>query len=194
MIFSLNVVEKEAEDNNVEQFIEDENSDYKIGTYYDITLTKEQEGRKTQITDIQKNTDTTGKIRITIDIPNEYRGHKNYSVAHVHNGEIVTITDIDDNPNTITFETSRFSEYALIYEENDKVASITKIADGKIKVYAREDAILYIGDFNGNKLNNVRQYDIKANDENLIFDFSESQTAFVWDKFQRPLCSKYTYH
>lgn len=84
-----------------------------ITQYYEISLTKTVDGVDQVITDVLKNTDATGKFRITMDIPEEYRGYRHYSVLHEHNGETVTLTDLDDNPDTITFEVDKFSKFAL---------------------------------------------------------------------------------
>ena len=84
-----------------------------IKQYYEISLTKTVDGVDHVITDVMKNTDATGTFRITMEIPEELRGYKNYSVLHVHNGETVLLTDLDDNPDTVTFEVNKFSTFAL---------------------------------------------------------------------------------
>lgn len=86
---------------------------------YDISLTKTVGGAKKQIRNIEKDSEGMGSLEITIDIPQASRGHKNYSVIHVHNGQIFTLVDIDDNPDTITFETGKLSEFVLTYDDND---------------------------------------------------------------------------
>ena len=86
--------------------------------YYDITMTKEINGEKIQITDVYKNTDTYGKFLLTIPIPDEYKGQASYSIVHVHLGNIVTLADLDDNPDTITVEVDKFSAFVLVADEN----------------------------------------------------------------------------
>ena len=84
-----------------------------IVEYYEITMFKTIDGKEMAITSVYKDTDANGKFRITIVIPEEYRGHKHYSLVHVHCGEVVTLVDLDDDPNTITVEIDRFSTFGL---------------------------------------------------------------------------------
>ncbi len=99
--------------------IEDTAKDKSIAKYYNINLMKkDSEGGSYAITSIARDTDTTGKVRITMDIPEEHRGHKHYHFVHIHNGEPMTLVDLDDNPDTITFEIDRFSTFALTYTDN----------------------------------------------------------------------------
>ena len=84
-----------------------------IVEYYEITMFKTVDGKEMAITSVYKDTDANGKFRITIVIPEEYRGHKHYSLVHVHCGEVVTLVDLDDDPNTITVEIDRFSTFGL---------------------------------------------------------------------------------
>ncbi len=102
---------------NAEDFIYydmmDTAGDSQICQYYEISMTKIVDGEERAITSVTKDTDATGRFQITMPIPEEYRGHKHYSVLHVHNGETVMLADLDDDPNTITFEVDAFSTFAL---------------------------------------------------------------------------------
>jgi hypothetical protein len=93
--------------------MKDKTKDREIVQYYEISMTKTSNGEDKVITSVYKDTDAMGKFRITMDIPEEYRGYKHYSVVHVHCGEVVTLTDLDDDPNTVTFEIDKFSTFAL---------------------------------------------------------------------------------
>lgn len=116
-------------DQYIQQSIHDTAGNRNIVKYYDISLTKkDSQGNSHKITSIAKDTDTTGKVRITMDIPEEYRGHKHYHFVHVHNGVATTLTDIDDDPNTITFEVDRFSTFALTYTDEELAV------DGELEV------------------------------------------------------------
>ncbi|RPF47678.1 hypothetical protein EDD70_0476 [Hydrogenoanaerobacterium saccharovorans] len=59
-------------------------------------------------------------IRIVIDIPNSDVGHSNYQVARVHNDIVTMLSDEDNDPNTITFQTDKFSTYAITYTKSSK--------------------------------------------------------------------------
>ena len=92
-----------------------------IVEYYEITMFKTVDGKEMAITSVYKDTDSSGKFRITIVIPEEYRGHKHYSLVHVHCGEVVTLVDLDDNPDTITVEIDRFSTFGLTTSDTELI-------------------------------------------------------------------------
>ena len=85
--------------------------------YYEITMTKTADGEDKAITSVYKDTEAAGKFRITLPIPQEFRGYVSYSIVHVHNGEVTTLVDLDDNPDTITIEVDKFSTFALLGSE-----------------------------------------------------------------------------
>lgn len=97
----------------IHQSIRDTAKHHEIKQYYEISMTKTVDGEEKTITSVQKDTDSTGKFRITLPIPEEHRGYKHYSVIHVHHGKPVTLTDLDDDPNTVTFEVDQFSTFVL---------------------------------------------------------------------------------
>lgn len=92
-----------------------------IKEYYEIKMTKNTEEGEKEITSVRKDTDANGKFRITMEIPEEYRGYKNYTMLHEHHGEVVTLVDLDDDPNTITFEVDKFSTFALAVSNEETV-------------------------------------------------------------------------
>lgn len=192
-IKSKNGVETDAD--YIQHSIEDTAKGKNIVQYYEISLTK---NGKT-ITDVQKHTNSTGKIKITLDIPEEYRGHKHYSFVHVHNGETTTLVDLDDNPETVTFEVDRFSTFALSYtdeeltEVTEDSASISLSDDGKrIKVSSAVDATLYIATYDvENRLTKVESSVITAETADKLFDFNSNQAAFIMDSSLMPLCEKF---
>lgn len=91
---------------------------YELGQYLDINLFK--------VIDNQKNpiTQTTNNIKITITIPEALKNTvsgsaQTFAVARVHNSETTILNDLDNDDNTITIETDRFSTYAIIYEHSN---------------------------------------------------------------------------
>ena len=94
--------------------VKDAAGDKDIVQYYEITMSKTKNGVTSSITDVYKDTDAMGKFRITLPIPEEYRGYNNYSIIHVHEGNIYTLIDLDDNPDTITIEVDKFSTFVLV--------------------------------------------------------------------------------
>ena len=110
----------ETEQDYIHNEMKDKSSG-EIVEYYEITMTKVTNGVEKQITSVEKDTDSMGKFRITLDIPEEYRGYAKYTLVHVHFGEVVVLTDLDDDPNTITVEVDRFSTFALAYSEESNI-------------------------------------------------------------------------
>ncbi len=56
-------------------------------------------------------------LSITITIPEEHRGFRNYHVIRIHNGVATVLeTDYHQDNQTLTFETDRFSTYAIAYD------------------------------------------------------------------------------
>jgi uncharacterized repeat protein (TIGR02543 family) len=56
-------------------------------------------------------------ISITLSIPEEYRGFRNYHIIRIHNGVAEVLeTEYHQDNQTLTFETDRFSTYAIAYD------------------------------------------------------------------------------
>ncbi len=179
--------------------IEDAAGDRSLVKYYNISLSKSNGDLEKTIESVKRDTDTTGKLRITLPIPDDCKGHKHYSFVHVHNGIPQTLVDLDDDPNTVTFEVDKFSTFALCYTDEvltGEVEPVTEnsmtMADGKLVVSAAEAGRLCIATYNDAKeMVDVMFYEIKA-DTVTNYDFTENQAAFLWDANNRPLCGKFT--
>lgn len=95
-------------------------TDYDVAGYFDISLYK-------SIADLSKSrvTKTNGSLTLVIDIPEELvDADREFAMIRVHDGETDVLDDLDDNPDTITFETDRFSTYALVYKTQDSSAVV----------------------------------------------------------------------
>lgn len=58
------------------------------------------------------------EITMTIDIPKAFLAdNRKFSIIRLHDGIAEELPDLDDNPNTVTFTTGKFSLYTLIYED-----------------------------------------------------------------------------
>ncbi|MFI3206245.1 MAG: leucine-rich repeat domain-containing protein [Clostridia bacterium] len=84
---------------------------YEVALILDIDLTKYVGDTATSLTDLDE------EIEITIDIPEELQG-KDLVIIRIHENEDGTITtdiltDTDDDDETFTFKTKKFSTYAL---------------------------------------------------------------------------------
>jgi hypothetical protein len=95
-----------------------------------IDLTTVIDGVSKSIKNIQKDSEGMGKIRITIVLPENLRGHTNYSMEHIHNGQLITLVDLDNGPNTFTIETDRFSEFVLAYYDSPSLGQSEYIYNG----------------------------------------------------------------
>ncbi|NCC55558.1 MAG: LPXTG cell wall anchor domain-containing protein [Erysipelotrichia bacterium] len=86
-------------------------SDEKIGSYLNLELFKVINGTSIQLSNLNS------KIRMTIAIPTHLLGKEKYSILRYHEGKVEQFNDLDNDPKTITFETDRFSIFALTYTE-----------------------------------------------------------------------------
>lgn len=87
-----------------------------LGEYLDIQLDKRINGAEWENI-AQADQD----IEITIDIPDDLQfDGTTYFIIRCHNGECVTLKDLDDDPKTITISTAYFSSYALFYTKSDQ--------------------------------------------------------------------------
>ncbi len=81
---------------------------------YDISLTKQVGDNESQ-----NVTDLGGEnITITMDISDclDADEDREFSMIRIHDGVATALEDIDEDDNTITFETSQFSTYQLAYK------------------------------------------------------------------------------
>ena len=95
---------------------------YKVGQYLDISLFKVIGANQDKVTE------TAGKVRIVITIPDALKNTntkktRTFGVIRVHNGQAVFLNDTDSDENTITIETDRFSTYAIVYKDTNKKGS-----------------------------------------------------------------------
>ena len=90
-----------------------ESGSHVLAQYMDVALYKIINDSKTRITSTNK------PIRITFEVPEGLRAaDRTFAVLRVHDGETVLLPDLDNDENTITIETDRFSTYALVYRDN----------------------------------------------------------------------------
>lgn len=87
---------------------------FKVGQYLDVTLYKEIDGIKSQMSE------TPGKITMTIAVPEDLKkeeGGRIFAVICVSDGRTEFLNDLDTDGNTITIETDRFAVYAIVYKD-----------------------------------------------------------------------------
>ncbi len=119
---------KEAQTN---ELIETNTKGYKVGKYLNITLNKIVNGTNESIHELSK------VMKVTIKVPEELinkdsKTKREYYIARSHNGKVdILETNYDEKTNKLTFETDKFSDYAIIYKDKKELkttvtASINK--------------------------------------------------------------------
>ena len=110
------------------KFIQEQINDKQIAAYIDISIIKTVDGK-----DATAITSTNDKLRFKINIPEEFIDRNNvereYYIVRIHDGIVdILETEYDPENNTLTFETDKFSTYAIAYTEK-KVDQITDVID-----------------------------------------------------------------
>lgn len=86
--------------------------EYTAGEYIDVELFK-QVGDQAW----ENIHETNRPLYITVSIPEYLQGHAEYAIIRVHDGTAMFLPDLDSDPATITFATSLFSTYAIVYHD-----------------------------------------------------------------------------
>lgn len=85
---------------------------YTVGEYLDITLWKKVGSKAASKVSV-----INSPIAVTVAVPEELRSRsREFVVLRVHKGAVSVLEDQDSATNTVTFETDRFSTYALAYK------------------------------------------------------------------------------
>ena len=109
---------KEAQTN---ELIETNTKGYKVGKYLNITLNKIVNGTNESIHELSK------VMKVTIKVPEELinkdsKTKREYYIARSHNGKVdILETKYDEKTNSLTFETDKFSDYAIIYKDKKEL-------------------------------------------------------------------------
>ena len=119
---------KEAQAN---ELIETSTKGYKVGKYLDITLYKNIDGTNKSIHELTK------VMKVTIKVPEELinkdsKTKREYYIARSHNGKVdVLETKYDEKTNSLTFETDKFSDYAILYKDTKEKEAVTPTVTNK---------------------------------------------------------------
>lgn len=98
-----------------------------LGGYVDISVYM-----KTGDSGWSAVTETGEPLEIVIGIPEELRGDdRAYYIIRVHENRHTLLNDMDDNPDTITVLTDRFSSYVIAYRALGTASVNVKTADGR---------------------------------------------------------------
>ena len=100
--------------------VENVSNNYTVGMYLDINLFKKVGGNAAS-----KITETNGKVRASIIIPESLRkSGRTFEIIRVHDGVATAITGTyDENTHVFTFETDKFSTYAIAFKDANSTAT-----------------------------------------------------------------------
>ncbi|SCX98532.1 hypothetical protein [Butyrivibrio sp. INlla14] len=99
------------------------------GEYIDISLEKCH-----NLGEWQYVAEANNQIKITIDVPaNLKKADRKFFVIRNYDGECTVLDDLDDDNTTLTFETDRFSDYLIVYDDNYSEA-VANVAVGTVVV------------------------------------------------------------
>ena len=91
---------------------------YTAGRYLDIDLLKQINGEE-----VGKITELNSPITLVFIIPEELRKENRvFGIVRIHEGEAKFFEDLDNDPDTITIVTDRFSTYIIVYKDLDSPA------------------------------------------------------------------------
>ena len=119
---------KEAQTN---ELIETNTKGYKVGKYLDITLYKNIDGTNKSIHELTK------VMKVTIKVPEELinkdsKTKREYYIARSHNGKVdILETKYNEKTNSLTFETDKFSNYAILYKDTKEKEAVTPTVTNK---------------------------------------------------------------
>ena len=140
----INNIENKVTDSDKKLIDNKLKADEKIGTILDIVLNKNVDGNKNSVHEL--NSAIKLKVAIPENIINKDASIKReYSVIRIHNGESENIpVDYNANDNTITFETDRFSTYAIVYKDiikNTEDNNQSVIPDNNTSVDSKDNSV-----------------------------------------------------
>ena len=119
---------KEAQTN---ELIETNTKGYKVGKYLNITLNKIVNGTNESIHELSK------VMKVTIKVPEELinkdsKTKREYYIARSHNGKVdILETKYNEKTNSLTFETGKFSDYAILYKDTKEKEAVTPTVTNK---------------------------------------------------------------
>ena len=119
---------KEAQTN---ELIETNTKGYKVGKYLNITLNKIVNGTNKSIHELTK------VMKVTIKVPEELinkdsKTKREYYIARSHNGKVdILETKYNEKTNSLTFETDKFSDYAILYKDTKEKEAVTPTVTNK---------------------------------------------------------------
>ena len=106
--------------------VQNASSNYNVGMYLDINLFK-----KVGDNTATKITETNGTVKASILIPESlWKAGRTFEIIRVHDGVATAIQGTyDENTHIFTFETDKFSTYALAYKDSASLSDSVTTSD-----------------------------------------------------------------
>lgn len=143
------------------------NEDTKVGTMIDMNLYKKVgSGEETRVTEL------SAPIELTVAVDDELVNtdttvERTYEVVRVHDGKVETIDcEFDAISQKITFETDRFSTYAIVYK--DTIEKEDPVTEPDITVGADISKDIPVG--NVSDIENIYETVVKENNKGYTAD------------------------
>lgn len=90
-------------------------------------------------------TELSNDVKVTIDVPEELiKSGRKFSIIRVHDGGADKLIDLDSDDSTITFETNKFSTYAIVYEAEKENATTVKSNSNTKNPFTSNDVLKYV--------------------------------------------------
>lgn len=111
----INNADKEVSRTTIKAFAEKMVPAMNIGQYFDMVLMASRHSETQMISELPE------KLRVVINVPEDLRAkNRKFYILRLHTNEdgsldYAELMDEDDDPDTITFSTDRFSPYAIAY-------------------------------------------------------------------------------
>lgn len=111
ILFNVSITENTATVDSTTKALMQKKMGYRPLCYFDFFIMKSANGNSQVLDHIGS------ELLVCLPIPESSKKKgRDYCILRNHNGTIDILSDLDDNPDTITFRTDKFSEYAVAYE------------------------------------------------------------------------------
>lgn len=126
---AINLCIEDADDRETAQvqkeFAEKKLPGMNIGQYFEVSLTASKRGETQTISEL------SSALKVVIEVPEHLKAeNRRFYVLRLHtkedgSREFAQLSDEDDNPDTITFSTDKFSPYAIAYIDGQTAPGIS---------------------------------------------------------------------
>lgn len=127
----IDIIESQIQ--NMKEAIEKNQPNAKVAGYFDITLKLLEMENNVELGTLTK---LDNKVKFNIALPNDLKNvqggyTRTYYIVRFHDNKSEIITaNLNDDKSSVSFETDKFSTYALIYKDTKEEVSVPKTFDG----------------------------------------------------------------